>query len=271
MTVAGTSVFIKRVALTERERKEPGQTRNLFGLPGFFQYGVGSAGFGVWRELAAHQRATEWVLTEQCESFPLLHHWRIAEGRAPEGRTVKGRTVKGGTLKGRTAQPRVAHLHETIDEAVAFWDGDEAVRGRLEAIGSATASLLLVLEFVGATQSEWLTARPEQIDRVGDQLLATVDFMSSQGMVHFDAHPRNVLVDRERVYVTDFGLALDAGFDLGADEANFLARHLDFDRQNAERFLDLWAPGRYEATARKLNDFYDRLVEGPKAAVSWVP
>lgn len=29
-------------------------TANLFGLPTFYQYGVGSAGFGARRELAVH-------------------------------------------------------------------------------------------------------------------------------------------------------------------------------------------------------------------------
>jgi hypothetical protein len=89
-------------------------------------------------------------------------------------------------------------------------------------------------------------------------------------MVHFDAHPRNVLADERQIYITDFGLATDAGFDLDPQEIDFRERHGDFDRQNAERFLDLWSPGRWAESARKLNDFYDRLVRGPKAGVEWV-
>jgi hypothetical protein len=50
----GVRVFVKQVPVTGRELR-PGNVRstaNLFGLPGFYQYGLGSAGFGAWRELA---------------------------------------------------------------------------------------------------------------------------------------------------------------------------------------------------------------------------
>lgn len=240
LVVQGTPVFLKRVALTDLEAAHPHQTANLFDLPGFFQYGVGSAGFGVWRELAAHQRATEWVLTGQCAGFPLLHHWRIVP-RKPE--------------------------QQPIDETVEYWDGNAAVRRRLTALGEATSSVLLALEFVPETLSDRLSARPEEA--LTEQYLATIAFMSSQGMVHFDAHPRNALADDRQVYLTDFGLATDLGFDLTPAETSFLTRHLDFDRQSAERYLALWAPDRYAASAAKMNDFFDRLVRGPKAGVEW--
>jgi hypothetical protein len=48
-----------------------------------------------------------------------------------------------------------------------------------------------------------------------------------------------------------------------------LARHLDFDRQSAERYLGRWAPDRYAEAARKMDGFFDRLVRGPKASVEW--
>src|SRR5438552_18876417 len=55
MEIEGVRVFVKQVPLTGRELL-PGNLRstaNLFGLPGFYHYGLGSAGFGAWRELAA--------------------------------------------------------------------------------------------------------------------------------------------------------------------------------------------------------------------------
>ena len=58
--VAGVPVFVKRIPLTDVERRPENvmSTANLFGLPPFYQYGVGSAGFGAWRELTANQWAT---------------------------------------------------------------------------------------------------------------------------------------------------------------------------------------------------------------------
>ena len=51
--VNGVPVFVKRVPLTDLERRPENMrsTANLFRLPCNYQYGVGSAGFGAWREL----------------------------------------------------------------------------------------------------------------------------------------------------------------------------------------------------------------------------
>ena len=69
----GTQVFVKQIPLTNLEQKLENiqSTQNVFNLPLFYQYGVGSAGFGAWRELQSHIMASNWVLTEQCASFPL--------------------------------------------------------------------------------------------------------------------------------------------------------------------------------------------------------
>jgi hypothetical protein len=77
-TIDGVPVFVKRVPLTDLERRpeNAGSTANLFGLPNFYQYGIGSTGFGVWRELAVHTMTTRWVLERQFAGFPLLYHWR---------------------------------------------------------------------------------------------------------------------------------------------------------------------------------------------------
>src|SRR5215213_7205226 len=52
--VCGFPVFVKRLPLTDEERGRPDDTRNIFGLPDFYHYGVGSAGFGAYREVAGH-------------------------------------------------------------------------------------------------------------------------------------------------------------------------------------------------------------------------
>lgn len=72
MDVDGTRVFVKRIPLTDTELR-PENTRstaNLFELPMFYHYGVGSAGFGAWRELAVHIMTTNWVLADEYAGFP---------------------------------------------------------------------------------------------------------------------------------------------------------------------------------------------------------
>ncbi|MFE4016933.1 protein kinase family protein [Streptomyces sp. NPDC059101] len=220
LDIDGTRVFVKRVPLTDTELRPENvrSTANLFGLPMFYQYGVGSAGFGAWRELAVHVMTTNWVLGNAYEGFPLMYHWRVLPDSPPEG-FADG---LGG-----------------VDGAVAHWEGSAAVRKRLEAIGRASASLVLFLEHVPQTLGDWLhdhrTAAPDGGQGspylwAEDALTRGAAFMSSQGLVHFDAHFANVLTDGRRLYFADFGLALSSDFELTATEAEFLTDHLAYDR-----------------------------------------
>ncbi|MCW2874281.1 MAG: hypothetical protein JWL99_5601, partial [Streptomyces oryziradicis] len=122
LEIDGTRVFVKRVPLTDIELwpQNARSTANLFRLPMFYQYGVGSAGFGAWRELAVHTMTTNWVLGNEYEGFPLMYHWRVLPDSPPEGFVDEF----GG-----------------IDGAVVHWDDSPAVRERLEAIGRSSSSL----------------------------------------------------------------------------------------------------------------------------------
>ena len=114
--VADTPVFVKLVRLTDRERRAgPECTANLFDLPTWYQYGVGpgSTGFNAWREVAAHQIVSGWVLDGACANFPLLYHWRVLPGLSP------GSTATAST---------------DPDDAVRFWGSSPAVEARLGAL-----------------------------------------------------------------------------------------------------------------------------------------
>ncbi|MCF3132078.1 protein kinase family protein [Streptomyces olivochromogenes] len=220
MEVEGMRVFVKRVPLTdiELQPEHVRSTANVFKLPLFYQYGVGSAGFGAWRELAAHIMTTGWVLKNEYAGFPLLYHWRVLRDSPPVGFIDEF-----GGLEG----------------AVAHWEGSSAVRRRLEAIGRSSFSLVLFLEHVPQTLAEWLgdtrdAAPPEPGGEspyrwVENALLRGTEFMSARGLVHFDAHFANLLTDGQRVYFADFGLALSRDFELSTDERDFLADHLVYD------------------------------------------
>jgi hypothetical protein len=117
--IDGIPVFAKGIRLTEVEAtaSAAGSTANLFDLPTVCHYGIGSPGFGVWRELAAHAQTTELVLAGRTPAFPLMHHWRIL----PSPPT-----------------PLPDDLRD-VEAAVRFWDGSEALRNRLLALASATS------------------------------------------------------------------------------------------------------------------------------------
>ncbi|MEU8661278.1 serine/threonine protein phosphatase [Actinoplanes philippinensis] len=223
VTVDGAPVFVKLVPLTDLERRPEhvGSTANLFGLPPFYQYGIGSAGFGAWRELATHTMTTQWVLDGAYAGFPLVHHWRVLP-RTPE-----------------PVDPA------ELERWVTHWEGDDAVRARLEAIGTASAAVVLFMESIPLTVDAWLTERAaagddgayEFVDRA---LREGVAFLESRGLIHFDAHFHNLLTDGRRIYFADFGLAAHAGFELDAAEAAFHRGHHDYDRGYTAAHLVRW-------------------------------
>ncbi|MFI7104512.1 protein kinase family protein [Streptomyces sp. NPDC050161] len=228
LDVGGTRVFVKRIPLADVELRPEHvrSTANLFGLPMHYQYGVGSAGFGAWRELAVHIMTTHWVLADRYEGFPLMYHWRVLPDSPP------------------------AHFADEfggIEGAVAHWEGSPAVRGRLEAVARSTSSLVLFLEYLPQTLAGLLDGHraeggPDGGDGspyvwVEEALARGTAFLRSQGLVHFDAHFGNILTDGSRLYFADFGLALASGFELAPDEAGFLAGHLGYDRWHTASFL----------------------------------
>ncbi|WP_245657774.1 protein kinase family protein [Herbidospora mongoliensis] len=259
LDVDGTPVFVKRVPLTDLEMR-PGNARstaNLFDLPAFYHYGLGSAGFGAWRELAVHEMTTGWVRAGDYQGFPLLYHWRVIPDSPPEG---------------------FAEEFGGIDGAVAHWEGSPAVRERLEAIGRSSFSLALFLEHIPHTLDGWLADRPRYA-WAERELARGCDVMSSRGLVHFDAHFRNVLTDGEALYFADFGLALSSAFDLSPAERAFLTAHLRYDRDYTAGFLvhqirRTWGAdvppdlaeivGRHARTALVHEEFHHRLMTETK-------
>lgn len=235
----GTRVFVKKIPLSDLERRQENlrSTANIFRLPVFYQYGLGSAGFGTWRELAVHIMTTNWVLARQCAGFPLMYHWRVLPGPPP--------------------QPPSAAEHADTERSVAYWEGCREVRERLLAIAHSSASVVVFLEYFPQTLHEWLSG---QISRGGEEtgsacmmvdrnLQATTSFMNSRGLIHFDAHFNNILTDGQRLYFADFGLAMHSRFDLSGVEARFFASHRSYDRSYTVTHLVRWLTAAQEPEA----------------------
>ncbi|MFE6286083.1 protein kinase family protein [Streptomyces sp. NPDC057877] len=231
LEVDETPVFVKQIPLTDLERQPENvhSTTNLFGLPLFCHYGVGTIGgpgFGAWRELAAHTMTTNWVLTGAHEGFPLLYHWRVLPG---------------------PGQPLPDELAD-VERAVAYWGGGSAVRHRIEALRHSTALLTLFLEYIPQNLHDWLGTRigagDEAAERacamVDDELESGISFMNAHGLLHFDAHFQNILTDGHRLFFTDYGLAISSHFQLPHDEADFFDRHRAYDRHYSVTHLVNW-------------------------------
>lgn len=218
----GCKVFAKRIRLTDLERRAENRmsTENIFQLPTFCQRNVGSVGFGVWREVAAHAMTTGWVLSQQLESFPLMYHWRVLDGAAAAG-----------------AAPVPDELAD-VEGMASYWGGSEAMRLRLQALADATASVIIFMEYLPWNLSAWLgqqlAAGPAAMESacamVERGLTVDIPRMNSLGLLHGDAHFGNILTDGRSLYFADLGLATSERFALMPDELSYLHHHASLDR-----------------------------------------
>ena len=205
------SVFVKLVPLTslEMQRQNYQATANCFQLPPYYQYRLGSCGFGAWRELETHRLVNQWILSDHCPHFPLLHHWRVLP-IAP------------------------THYDDRID--LQRWGNCEAIHQRVAVIAAATHSVVLFLEPYPLTLSQWFRERwshgADQMATIMDvesTLIDLLSFINSQGLLHLDAHFDNILTDGQQLFLTDYGLALSNQFQLDAAEHQFFEQHQNFD------------------------------------------
>lgn len=206
----GSSVFVKRLPLTELEHERAHSTRNHFRLPAAYQYGVGSAGFGAWRELATHVTTTGWAVDGSCERFPLLVHHRVMRRRPTGPGSGPGSWVES-------------------PEYVKYWNDSKRIAAFIEARRTTPFELWLVLEHVPHCMFDWLRENQSVAGGVVDQLVATIRFLHDHGVFHFDAHYGNVVTDGSTPLLTDFGLANDRAFQLSPGEHAFLDRHTHYD------------------------------------------
>ncbi|AZN41359.1 protein kinase domain-containing protein [Paenibacillus albus] len=207
-------IFAKIIPLTELESRTPNvmSTRNVFELPPYCHYGIGPPAGGVWREIAAHIMTTNWVLSKQCESFPIMYHWRVLHGSKP-----------------RTT---ISEDPGEVSRKVEYW-GSQAVGNRIEAIKEAKDSVVLFCEFIPYNLHEWLVEKVAIDEKTASSAIAMVDsnlrsavsFMNANRLFHFDVHCKNILTDGHRIYITDFGLATSSRFELSESEVEFIERN----------------------------------------------
>lgn len=229
LNICDRQVFIKKIRLTDIERQNRMSTKNIFELPTYLQYAmsgnIGSTGFGAWRELAAHVMTTSWVLANECSNFPLLYHWR-------ELPRQEHKSLTSGEL-------------QDIELSVEFWGGSESVRKRFIACAEASTELVLFLEYFPETLRVWLQrylsvgekSTESSLYLIEKQLESVISFMNTKGLLHFDIHCGNIMIDDNELYVTDFGLAMSTDFELSETESSFFKEHHNYDQYYATTYF----------------------------------
>ena len=217
--IADSPVFVKKVPLTDLEQLPQHfmSTASIYDLPLCFQYGIGSAGFRVWRELAVHIMTTEWVLNGECAYFPLLYHWRILANGPDESNIQFNADL------------------EKYRQDLQYLD---VVSKRVEDLHQATAHIVFFVEYIPQNLYAWLSAEVLKGGDVAETAIAWVDEslriinndLYARGLLHFDEHYENILIYDDQIYLTDFGLSLFSEFELTAAETMFFTQHKSYDQ-----------------------------------------
>lgn len=228
LEIEGIPIFVKQVPLNEIEGKPQNiqSTANLFNLPLYYQYGVGSGGFSVWRELSAHAMTTGWVLAKESQNFPLMYHWRILDN----------------------FQEKKPFDEDEFNNHVTYWENSLEIGQRVKANQQALSNVVIFIEYIPETLKSWLNkefkkgniAIDKAIAMVEENLQAASLFLNKKGMLHFDAHFHNILTDGEHLYFSDFGLAISSQFNLSKEESKFFQIHSNYDRYYVATKLTNW-------------------------------
>jgi hypothetical protein len=205
-----SKVFVKRIPVTNLEYGNLLSTRNLYDLPTFCNYGIGSfasTGLGIFRELATHIKTTQWILDGEIAAFPLMYYCRIMPFLGQKSTMDLDR-------------------HKIFVES---WGNNTNLGNYALDRAIANYELVLFIEYVPHVLETWLHENPNTLERSLNEIRTTIDFLRMKGIIHFDAHFRNILTDGDRIYLTDFGLVLDRNFALMKEEEAFFEQNIFYD------------------------------------------
>jgi len=198
-------VFIKRIPLTQRKYIDKFSLANTFDLPSFYNYGFGSAGLGVFRELYAHIATTQSLLAGGSAQVPLLFHYRIVDA-----------TTRADPLD------EVAHC-----DSVKFWANSAQIDTYLRARHQAPYELVLCLEYLPHCLGfdSWFSTNTHRIDEIASAMFKTLKDFRAQGILHFDCQFHNILTDGTSFFLTDFGLSIPHRACLNDADKSFYNQH----------------------------------------------
>lgn len=205
-------IFIKAIPIAHLFWLNSFDTSNLYNVPSYYNYGFGSAGINPWRELIAHIITTNFVLTNECNFFPLLYHYRII------------------------ADDNNDNIESGLDDRLMKrWENNKNIKKYLSDRIKSKYKIVMFLEYIDNVAYKYLESNNNFIEEFYKQTLNIIKFCKKHGISHNDAHLGNYLINSKNkiVYLTDFGLTLCDKFDLKSDEIKFMKNNAELDKTYA--------------------------------------
>jgi len=113
---------------------------------------------------------------------------------ADEREVQRERTLREARLTARLSHPGIITVYDVVSE-----DGSPYIVMEL----ITAPSLAAAIDMEGSLP-------PERVAQIGLRLLDALDIAHAEGIVHRDVKPSNVLLDGDRVVLSDFGIATSA-------------------------------------------------------------
>jgi len=196
--IGSNKVFFKKIPIAKLYEINQFDTSNLYKLPAYYNYGFGSAGINPWRELLMHLNVNNWVLSNECEHFPLMYHYRIIKDDE--------KNFDSGLI------PKLMKRYGDNPKIIKY----------LEDRYNCEYKIILFLEFIPYVLYKYLELNQNFITNAVEQINDILKFFKKKHILHTDAHFGNYLVDNNKiVYLTDYGLLLDKNYNLDKNEIKF--------------------------------------------------
>ncbi|VBB18276.1 hypothetical protein YASMINEVIRUS_739 [Yasminevirus sp. GU-2018] len=217
ITVNDHKVFTKSIPVTDIEHNNQFDSSNLYNLPLYYNYGVGSAGVNCNRELLMHVKTTNWVLDGTIDNFPLLYHWRIVDSTMVD------------SLNNNEKEVLDMSTNPDFAKYVTRWNSNKQIEKYMIDRSTAKYKLILFLEYIPTTLYSWLNDDISKIDVYSTQMTKLLTFLRHHDIYHMDGHVGNILTDGKTMYLTDFGMCQDLEFTNSSEEVKFIKDHENYD------------------------------------------
>lgn len=190
-----TKLLIKIIPIANKYINRKMETKNIYNLPNYYNYGFVNIEVNPWRELILNIKTTNLVLIEKCNFFPLLYFYKVIKIKKP------------------------------ID-LKNIYVNDKYLQDKLK----SKIYLIMFMEYIPVLTIDYLKKNSDFIEDFYNKSKKIIKFLNKNKIIHNNPIINNFLIDKnKKIYLTNFNLSLFKEFKLNNDEKNFMKNNKDID------------------------------------------